>query len=134
MQDWESPFVLESGYGVKINDVAVASFEIKSTDGGLWFGLSGVQTNDVVSICGTFRNEKYAVKYVIEESKMVWNGSTWEKYVEYESYDVGSMKLSATPSTPAALYLSMANGEKLPVDSWDHAFRFRQGTQKRESH
>ena len=128
VQDWEAPFVLDSGYGVKINGEAVASFEIKSTDGGLWFGLSGVKTNDVISICGTFKNEKHAVKYVIEESKMVWNGAAWEKYVEYTTYNVGGLKLSATPSGATAVYLSMANGEKMPVDSWDYTFRFRQSS------
>ena len=126
--DWESPFVLESGYGVKINGEEVTSFEIKSTDGGLWFGLSGVQTNDVVSICGTFKNEEYAVKYVIEESKMVWNGAAWEKFVEYTAYEIGALKLSATTSSETAVYLSKVNGEKMPVDSWDYVFRFRQGS------
>ena len=128
VQDWEASFVLDSGYGVKINGEAVASFEIKSTDGGLWFGLSGVQTNDVVSICGTFKNEKYAVKYVIEESKMVWNGSAWEKYVEYTTHEIGALKLSATPSGATFVYLSSVNGEKMPIDSWDYKFRFRQGS------
>ena len=128
VQDWDAPFLLDSGYGVKINGETVASFEVKSTDGGLWFGLSGVQVNDVVSICGTFKNEKHAVKYVIEESKMVWNGAAWEKYVEYTTYDIGSLKLSATPSGETLVYLSMANGEKMPIDSWDYTFRFRQGS------
>ena len=128
VQDWEAPFVLDSGYGVKINGEAVASFEVKSTDGGLWFGLAGVQTNDVISICGTFKNEKHAVKYVIEESKMVWNGSAWEKYVEYTTHNVGGLKISATPSGATFVYLSRANGEKMPMNSWDHAFRFRQGS------
>ena len=128
VQDWEAPFVLDSGYGIKINGEAVTSFEMKSTDGGLWFGLAGVQTNDVVSICGTFKNEKHAVKYVIEESKMVWNGSAWEKYVEYTTYDISALKLSATPSGKTFVYLFMANGEKMPIDSWDYTFRFRQGS------
>ena len=128
VQDWDAPFVLDSGYGVKINGEAVASFEVKSTDGGLWFGLAGVQANDVVSICGTFKSEHHAVKYVIEESKMVWTGFAWEKYVEYTTYDIGALKLSATPSGETFVYLSMANGEKMPMDNWDYAFRFRQGS------
>ena len=128
VQDWDTPFILDSGYGVKINGEVVDYFEMKSTDGGLWFGLSGVQVNDVVSICGTFKNEYHAMKYVIEESKMVWNGAAWERYVEYTTHDIGALKLSATPSSETAVYLSMANGEKMPIDSWDHAFRFRQGS------
>ncbi|MBQ8429907.1 MAG: hypothetical protein IJX30_07435 [Clostridia bacterium] len=128
VQDWDAPFVLDSGYGVKINGEEVASFEVKSTDGGLWFGLAGVQANDVISICGTFKNEKHAVKYVIEESKMVWNGSAWEKYVEYTTHEIGALKLSATPSAANCVYLSSVNGEEMPVDSWDHVFRFRQGS------
>ena len=128
VEDWDTPFILDSGYGVKINGEVVDYFEMKSTDGGLWFGLSGVQVNDVVSICGTFKNEYHAIKYVIEESKMVWNGSAWEKYVEYTTHEIGALKLSATPSAANRVFLSSVNGEKMPVDSWDHVFRFRQGS------
>ena len=128
VQDWDAPFVLDSGYGIKINGETVTSFEVKSTEGGLWFGLAGVQTNDVVSICGTFKCEHHAIKYVVEESKMVWNGSAWEKYVEYTTNDIGALKLSATPSAATSVYLSRANGEKMPIDSWDYKFRFRQGS------
>ena len=128
VQDWDAPFLLDSGYGIKINGEAVTSFEMKSTDGGLWFGLAGVQTNDVVSICGTFKCEHHAIKYVIEESKMVWNGSTWEKYVEYTTHEIGALKLSVTPSAANLVFLFSVNGEKMPVDSWEHVFRFRQGS------
>ena len=128
VQDWESAFVLESGYGVKINGEVLGFFEIKSTDGGLWFGLSGVQANDVVSICGTFKNAKHATKYVIEESKMVWNGSTWEKFVEFTPYDAGVMGILSADSNGTVVYLRKVDDTGLPVDSWDHVFNFRQGS------
>jgi len=124
VQDWESAFVLESGYGVKINGEVLGSFEIKSTDGGLWFGLSNIKAGDEVSICGTFKNAKHATKYVIEESKMVWNGYTWEKYVEYTTYELGEMRILSDSSTSDAVYVTTVNGEVLPINSWVYRFTF----------
>ena len=123
VQDWESPFVLESGYGLQVNGEEISSYEIKSTDGGLWFGLSNIQAGDVISICGTFKNVKHAAKYVIEESKMVWNGSTWERYVEYTTYELGEMRVM-TASSSTAVYLTTASGEPLPINSWEYRFLF----------
>ncbi len=123
VQDWESPFVLESGYGVQVNGEECIYYEIKSTDGGLWFGLFNIQAGDVVSICGTFKNVKHAAKYVIEESKIVWNGSTWEKYVEYTTYELGEMRVMAASSS-TAVYLTTASGEPLPINSWEYRFLF----------
>ena len=124
VQDWESAFVLESGYGVKVNGEELSSFEMKSTDGGLWFGLSNIKAGDEVSICGTFKNAKHATKYVIEESKMVWNGYTWEKHVEYTTYELGEMRILSDSSTSAAVYVTTVNGEVLPINSWDYRFMF----------
>ena len=124
VQDWEAPFALESGYGVQVNGEGISSYEIKSTEGGLWFGLSNIKAGDVVSICGTFKNGKHAVKYVIEESKMVWNGSTWEQYVDYTTYELGEMRVIATISNASSVYLTVASGETLPINSWDYRFLF----------
>ncbi len=122
--DWESAFKLESGYGVKVNGEELSSFEMKSTDGGLWFGLSNIKAGDEVSICGTFKNTKHATIYVIEESKMVWNGFTWEKHVEYTTYKLGEMRILSDSSTSAAVYVTTVNGEVLPINSWDYRFIF----------
>ncbi len=127
VQDWESAFTLESGYGVKVNGVEISSFEIKSTEGGLWFGLSNIEAGDEVSICGTFTNSKYATKYVIEESKIVWNGFTWEKYVEYTNYELGEVIIKIE-SNSTAVYVATANGEPLPLNSWDYRFIFLAGS------
>ena len=124
VQDWETAFKLESGYGVKVNGEELSSFEMKSTDGGLWFGLSNIKAGDEVSICGTFKNTKHATIYVIEESKMVWNGYTWEKYVEYTTYELGEMKILSNSSTSAAVYVTTVNGEVLPINSWEYRFIF----------
>ena len=124
VQDWESAFKLESGYGVKVNGEELSSFEMKSTDGGLWFGLSNIKAGDEVSICGTFKNTKHATIYVIEESKMVWNGFTWEKYVKYTTYELGEMRILSDSSTSAAVYVTTVNGVVLPVNSWDYRFMF----------
>ncbi|MBQ4099123.1 MAG: hypothetical protein IJC87_03235 [Clostridia bacterium] len=124
VQDWDSAFKLESGYGVKVNGEELSSFEMKSTEGGLWFGLSNIKAGDEVSICGTFKNTKHATIYVIEESKMVWNGYTWEKYVEYTTYELGAMRILSDSSTTAAVYVTTVNGEVLPITSWDYRFIF----------
>ncbi len=120
---WNTIFVYESGDGLKINDKPATLGEMKSTDAGLFLGFAGVSVGDVVSISGTFVSngtglcESLNVKYVIEESKFVWNGSFWMPCLEgYEDedlvpYDVVTM-----------LDLSHNVGYSVTIDgAWDRA-------------
>ncbi len=127
IKDWETLFAYESGDGFKVNGETATLNEMKSTPDGLYFAFASLNANDVVSIAGLYVCDAKAEKYVIEESKFVWNGTTWELYVEYTSYELGEMNIKAD-STQSAVYLTRADGGELAVNSWDYLFAFRQGS------
>ena len=135
---WEHPFVLEEGAGVLVNDEAVG-FEMQSTDAGLFFGFAAVSAGDVVTVSGTFYCATKSTKYVIEESKFVWNGTVWAEYVEsvepeipenpvdYEDFEAGKL-VPTGASTNAGVYLKPADiSITLPVNSWTDAFSYVSG-------
>jgi hypothetical protein len=72
------------------------------------------------------------MKYVIEESKFVWNGSGWEYYTEYTTHDVGSVVFES--GSAQELYLIRADGEAFEIVSteddinWTAAFAIRAGS------
>ncbi|MBQ4052986.1 MAG: hypothetical protein IJD33_01470, partial [Clostridia bacterium] len=117
--DWKTYFVYESGDGLRKNGNPYTLSEMKSTNAGLFLGFAGVSVGDVVSISGTFVSngtglcESLNVKYVISESKFVWNGSVWMPYLEgyededLEFYDVVTM-----------LDLSLGHSETV-AGAWD---------------
>ncbi len=122
--DWDHGFTYESGDGWKVNGVASAVNTFKSTPDGLYLEFGAVPTNAVVSISGTYVYSQAAVKYVIDESKFVWTGSAWEKYIEYTEYNVGALTVN-TISAPngsavsnASIYVLKENGST--VDDWTH--------------
>ena len=88
-ETWNTIFTLESGDGIKVNGQVKTLAEIKSTDLGLFLSFAGVNVGDVVTISGTFVLDSKTTKYTVEESKFVWNGTTWERYVA--SYEVGKL-------------------------------------------
>ena len=133
---WSTVFVLESGDGLKINGESAAIVEIKSTDIGLWFYLSGVKLGDVISISGTFACTAKGAKYVIEESKFVWTGTVWADYDENQLPEIPDelviniSKLSLSNANASTLYAVPLVGDKLTVNSWAYAFSFVEGTGK----
>ena len=122
--DWDHVFTYESGDGWKVNGVATTLNTFKSTPDGLYLDFGAVPTDAVVSISGTFVYSQAPVKYVIDESKFVWNGSSWEKYVEYTEYNVGTLTVNpnsapgANTAVNTSLYLLKENGST--VDDWTH--------------
>ncbi|MBQ7830744.1 MAG: beta-galactosidase, partial [Clostridia bacterium] len=122
--DWDHVFTYESGDGWKVNGVATTLNTFKSTPDGLYLDFGAVPTDAVVSISGTFVYSQAPVKYVIDESKFVWNGSSWEKYVEYTEYNVGMLTVNpnsapgANTAVNTSLYLIKQNGST--VDDWTH--------------
>ena len=129
IQLWENPFILESGDGLKVNDISVDLLEMQSSDAGLYIVLENIQPGDVVSLSGTFFCENQNVKYVIEESKFVWNGTVWEKYVDYEIYEIGRLTVGAS-TTNEAIYFDRADGESLPITdgTWSAKLTFIVGS------
>ena len=94
-KSWNDAFYLYSGDGMKINDESTAIKSMNSTGEGVTFTFPDVTEADtVLSIGGTFRCPVQKLEYTIDESKFVWNGSKWEAYVEYTTYNVGNVKFS----------------------------------------
>ncbi|MBP3423145.1 MAG: hypothetical protein J6K86_05205 [Clostridia bacterium] len=122
--DWDHVFTYESGDGWKVNGGDATLTTMKSTPDGLYLDFEAVPTNAVVSISGTFVYSQAAVKYVIDESKFVWNGSGWEKYVKYTEYNVGTLTVNpnsipgAASAVNTSLYLLKENGST--VDDWTY--------------
>ncbi len=125
VMDWEIAFTYVSGTGFMVNDAAATLYELKSTADGLFLKFDALNAGDTVMIGGTYKCDKHAAIYVIEESKFVWNGSIWEKYIEYTTYEVGKVAI-ATGSGASAVYFAPANGEKLEIvdGSWAEKLTF----------
>ncbi|MBR2384428.1 MAG: hypothetical protein IKA99_02340, partial [Clostridia bacterium] len=124
--DWEAPFLAESAENFKINGVAADLIKIRSTGDGFYWEFKTLNAGDYITISGTFVCESQLVKYVIEESKFTWNGSAWENYVDYETYELGGVVAIADGAANNG-YLQFADGVTLPVNSWDYAFMLFSG-------
>ena len=127
---WNTKFAFESGDGWKINGNPVTFGSLVSTSAGLFVDVTAAnaQPGDVLSVSGTFYCETENAKYVIEESKFVWNGTAWEDYVEnYATYEVGSLIFSDWTAGNNYIYLSRADGQRFEVPNdgnggWDAVF------------
>lgn len=131
---WDDEFLYESGDGVKINGVAYAGFTwLESTDAGMYMTLAGIEVGTVVLIGGTFVCEEQAAKYVIEESKFVWNGTAWEDYVEYTVIDTAYATYQQVGGGNKQLYLLDASGKNFQIATtendlhWTTAFSWTEG-------
>ncbi|MBQ8429898.1 MAG: hypothetical protein IJX30_07385, partial [Clostridia bacterium] len=122
--DWDHVFTYESGDGWKVNGVASAVTTFKSTPDGLYLDFEAVPANAVVSISGTYVYTQAPVKYVIDESKFVWTGSAWEKYVEYTEYNVSNLTVHANSTTNTNLWISMTGGATVSDWPW---FKYASG-------
>ena len=126
---WTEKLTYESGTGVTLNGTQINMNDIKIPN-DIHVGLgTTAKMGDVLVIGGTFYNEKLAVKYVIEDSKFVWNGTAWEKYVAYTTYNVGAVKIGAN-SEASKVYFDKASGGKFEVTdgSWTEKLTYESGT------
>ena len=130
-ETWDDKFVVESGDGWKVNGNKVSTGKLVSSDAGLYVDLTeaNVKVGDVVSVSGTFVHETKAVKYVIAESKFVWNGTVWGKYVDYKTYETGKLAIAAN-TNKTQLYLGKANGTAFEVTdgAWKEKLSFLEGS------
>ena len=122
---WDFAFALGSGVGLSVNGTPVTMGEMKSTDAGLYVTFPAVKEGDVLTISGTFRCDKQALKYVIEESSFKWNGTKWENYTDYA--DTATSKLTVTSGTNAKEVYLLADVD-LPVADWESGFSYISGT------
>ena len=127
-QAWENPFVLESGDGLKVNGNAATLNEMQSTDGGLYLAFNALNAGDVLSISGTFFCEKQNIQYVITESHFKWNGSGWETYVDYATYEIGAVVIG-NGSSASAVYFDKESGNAFEVidGSWTEKLTYESG-------
>ena len=122
---WENPFFYESGEGFKLNGEPVTLLEMQSTGDGFYLKFNAISAHDVISVGGTFICPSQAVKYVIEESKFIWNGKYWEVYSELVESEIGEMRIIPDSSDTTTVYLYRADGEALPyTDNWVCLFHF----------
>ena len=76
-------FIQNSGIGVTINGTQISMNDIK-IPGSIYCGLgTTVTVGDVLAIGGSFYNETLNVRYVIEESKFVYDGTAWTTNEDY---------------------------------------------------
>ena len=129
IQNWDIMFSHESGDGIKVNGEVKTLAEIKSTDTGLFLSFAGVNVGDVVTISGTFVLDSETTRYTVEESKFVWNGTTWEKYIEYTTYKVGNV-FATNDSSATAVYFAKygENGNFDVPTGWTEKFTFVAGS------
>ena len=129
IQNWDIMFSHESGDGIKVNGQVKALAEVKSTDLGLFLGFAGVNAGDVVTISGSFVLDSENTRYTVEESKFVWNGTTWEKYIEYTTYNVGNVFATKDSSATAVYFAKYGENGNFDVSTgWTEKFTFVAGS------
>lgn len=121
-------FLAGSGVGVTYNGTAMAMNDIK-IPGNLHLGLEGktAKKGDMLVIGGTFYNDKLAVKYVIDETVLEYNGTAWAAYVppvSYQEYTISNLKVANTSMAGGVyvannvLSLTMSGGAKVSDWPW----------------
>jgi hypothetical protein len=129
IQNWDIKFSHESGDGIKVNGEVKTLAEVKSTDLGLFLSFAGVNVGDVVTISGTFVLDSETTKYTVEESKFLWNGTTWEKYIEYTTYNVGNVFATKDSSASAVYFAKYGENGNFDVPTgWTEKFTFVAGS------
>ncbi|MBR2320950.1 MAG: hypothetical protein IKA57_02305 [Clostridia bacterium] len=131
-QTWSDIFNLESGAGWTLNGNPVTVGNLVSSNAGLFVDLTAanVQKGDVLSVSGTFVHATALAKYVIDESKFVWNGTAWEDYVEYATYTFSGLTLNSWDAANNYLYLTPVGEWEKPVDGnngWTASFFNKDG-------
>ena len=125
-------FLEDSGVGVTLNGEPIPMNDIK-IPGNIYLGMEGitVEKGAELVIGGTFYNNTLGVMYVIEESKLIYNGTAWT--VEMQTYELGALvfhnnsAFGAAKDFNNALYLQRADGQALPVQIWNHLFSYDSG-------
>ncbi len=126
---WGNPFTYESGTGLKINGSEAALSEMQSTGDGLFISFGEVSANSTVTIGGTFYCDNQKIKYVIEDSSFLWNGTGWKACVNYTVYEIGKVAIGGG-SSASAVYFDKASGAAFEVTegTWTEKLTFEAGS------
>lgn len=101
-------FIQGSGNGITLNGVLLAMDDIK-VPGNIYCGLGTTAVaGDVLVIGGSFYSETLNVRYVIEESTLVFDGEAWLSYDEY---------IATLEEMQASLNFAMLNGAAIRLTS-----------------
>ncbi|MBO5737380.1 MAG: hypothetical protein J6S04_06185, partial [Clostridia bacterium] len=130
-QSWENAWVYESGTGLKVNGESVTMKSMQSAPEGIYITFDELTAGDVVTFGGTFRCPAQKIKYTIEDSNFVWNGSIWEP--EYTVYNVGDVNFRIVGGTGNRyVYLHPINKTGFDTTTWnsgwDAKFSWKDGT------
>ena len=131
---WDDKFTLESGDGWMVNGDKVSTGRLISANEGLFVDLTNanVKVGDVVSVSGTFVHETQAVKYVIAESKFVWNGTAWKEYVAYTTHELGTLSFAQFTADKNFVYFAPQNwSDDMAANDgtggWETKFHYKGG-------
>ncbi|MBE7080642.1 MAG: hypothetical protein E7371_05330 [Clostridiales bacterium] len=134
VNSWSAYFTLESGDGWKLNGESFTPTEFINADKHLYINLkdANVQVGDKLTVSGTFVYEAGKVRYTIEESTFIWNGTIWENYIEYTTYELGSLKFAKFTVGSNHVYLTRVDGKGItpPSDGnngWTATFKWKDG-------
>ena len=126
---WDYAFTHESGDGFMVNGVKKTPSAIKSTGDGFYCGFEAVNAGDIISISGIFFCESQAVKYNIEESHFIWDGSKWSVSIVYDVYKVSEIRADVD-SSKTAIHIVPKNGDgnSFGKGDWDNKYTLEAGT------
>ena len=134
--DWDEKFYFIGGTGVGItfNGTALKVNDCKLPN-NMYLGLEGktAKEGDVLVIGGAFYSSKFAVKYVVEESTFVFDGTNWVAKdsetpdvpvepelpeVEFTTYTITKIGVAGTQAAEA-LNIYTLEGDGLPKSEGD---------------
>ena len=127
------PLTLESGVGLAVNGEQISWTTFKNTTNQFFYIVfPKVNTGDVVKIGGTFVNNEKGVKFVFEETEFIWNGTAWERNVEYTTYEIGAVQIGKWEAEKNYLHLRRADGEEIIAvpdgnGGWTETLRSKNG-------
>ena len=104
-------FLADSGVGITLNGTQIVMDDIK-IPGDMYVNLkTTAEKGDILVIGGTFYSDNLKVKYTIEESTFVWNGTAWTDYVVYNVDAIKAVESSTAKRV-----------DFLPADGEDSSF------------
>ena len=134
---WSDVLTLKTGNGFMLNGEAVSGAYIKPIGTQLYVDVENmpVHSGDVLTVEGTYTCTVDGVTAEIvfnNTMTLKWNGMMWVTDTA-KTYTIGTLVLHVNSSVGGAsglnnvLYLQRADGEALPVLSWDYVFTYESG-------
>ena len=131
---WDHVYTLQegTGTGMCLNGTPLNSTTMKFPNDFYIELKTSAAEGDVFTVDGTYYNEEKDTYFVFNECALMYNGSAWQRS-GYYTHKLGKMEVNGPSnngkeSTRADhLYMKRADGEELPILSWDYAFTYESG-------